>query len=263
MKVIFLDIDGPLLSHRTRFLPQNAIEWCRTNVPPLPEAFDRPIGPIKEGADRIRHFDPVACELLRRLTIGHSARIVISSSWQKVGRRNMEFILEENGIPGEWLHPKWRTDFRKLGATRAQEIRYWLEEAKTRGEHIAAYAAIDDDVSVLSLPGGVFVPYSDGLRWCDFCSASAALGGGVQISNLDVRDGILTADLHPGPLGETVILGHGRSVRSFEFGPIEPSTAPAPPGCLRLHHSHYQLVRVAEESRSDPCVGREGSIDED
>lgn len=108
MKIIFLDIDGPLLSHRAKFLPQNAAEWCKVNVPPLPEAFDRPVGPIKDGADRVRHFDPVATELLRRLVTGHSARIVISSSWQKSGDvtwssfwKRMEFLGTGCTKPGE------------------------------------------------------------------------------------------------------------------------------------------------------------------
>lgn len=252
MKVIFLDIDGPLLSHRAKLLPQNRLEWCRDNVSPLPEAFDRPLGPIKEGADRVRQFDPVAVELLRRLVTGYSARVVISSSWQKVGRRNMEFILEENGIPDRWLHEVWRTDCESTGRTRAQEIQHWLGDAEKRGELVEAYTAIDDDLSVTTLSGGVRVPYADGLRWCDFCSASAALGGGIVVSNVDVRDGILTADLEPGHLGETVVLGHGRRVRRFEFGPIEPVIGPAPANCIRLYHSPYQLVRMKTELRDAP-----------
>lgn len=156
----------------------------------------------------------------------------------------MELILEENGVPGHWLHEAWRTDCQKTGSTCAQEVSHWLANAENRGERIESYVAIDDDLSVLTLPGGVWVPYADGLRWCDFCSASAALGGGLLISNLEFRDGILTASIERGPLGETVILGHGRRIARHEFGPIEASMGPAPSGCIRLHHNQYQLVRV-------------------
>ncbi len=241
-KVIFLDIDGPLLSHRARQHPRNQPGH---KASPLPEPIDWAEIKAPEGSEAIRYFDELAVNLTLELLVGHGAKLVASSSWKKVGLANMKYILGENGISGSYLHTFWKTEFLDFSATRAQEIAAWLNAAAQRNETIEAYAALDDDLSVTTLPGGVLVPYADGMRWSDFCSASAALGGGFEISNSERKSGKLTGDLIKGPLGETVVIAHGLRTSRVEFDLCDDDGGPAPPECLRLRRSEYQLVRLA------------------
>lgn len=247
-KIIFLDIDGPLLSHRAKQHPRNQLPHALRNAPQLPEPIDWDSVKAPKGSEAVRYFDELAVHLLLRLLEGHAAKLVISSSWQKAGLANVRYILEENGIPASFLHPHWNTGLKEAGMTRAQEIDAWLNVAANRGETIIAYAAVDDDSSITTIAGGVFVPYSDGIRWCDFCSASAALGGGIMISDPEIKDGKLLTSIARGPLGETVISAHGVRIRRFDFGFVDGQFSPAPAGCIRLRNSDYQLVRIAEPS---------------
>lgn len=242
MKVVFLDIDGPMLSHRARQHPRNQPS-AATAPRPLPEPIDWTVVKAPRGSDAIRYFDELAVALVRKLLVGHRANLVISSSWQRAGLSNVRYILEENGIPSSHLHTYWKTDFFSPRATRAEQIEEWLRTAARRGENIEAYAALDDDRSVKTIAGGVVVPYSDGIRWCDFCSASAALGAGIAVSALRSKGGNLTAVATTGPLGEAFVFAHGAYARQVELGSMQDSFGPAPPWCLRLRNSEYQLVR--------------------
>lgn len=239
-KIVFLDVDGPLLSHRARLHPRNQEAHA---VPPLPEPIDWKIIRAPRGSEAIRYFDELGVSLILKLLRGHGAQLVISSSWQKAGLANVKYILEENSISASFLHPYWNTNGGS-GATRAQEISAWLDAAAQRDEDIQAFAAIDDDQSITTLAGGILVSYCDGIRWGDFCSASAALGGGFEVSDLERKDGKLTGNMTKGPLEEIVISGHGVRNRRFEFPLTENDFGPAPPGCIRLRTSEYQLVRI-------------------
>lgn len=245
-KVIFLDIDGPLLSHRARRHPKNCSPDFGGGPRPLPEPVDWSALKAPERSEFVRFFDQIAVHLILQLIDGYQARVVISSSWQKAGRANIEFILRENGISGTHLHPYWKTGDSVPGDTRADDILAWLKAANNRGEDISAYAAIDDDLSVGKLPGGIVVPYSDGLRWGDFCSASAALGGGFEVFDIRKSGNKLTGAVSRGRLGELPIYSHGSGGRRFEFL-AEKDCGPAPPGCIRLRKSQYQLIRLQDD----------------
>lgn len=243
-KIIFLDIDGPLLSHRAKQHARNQPDHVLKRVPPLPEPIDRASMIAPRGAELIRYFDELAVQLLLKLLQGHDAKVVVSSSWQKAGLTNIKFILEENGISSTYLHADWRAESPGVDATRAEAINTWLNEAARRGENVNAYAALDDDPSITTLSGGVMVPYADGLRWCDFCSASAALGGGIIVSDIETNDGRLIAKVTKGALGEIPVISFGKRVHQLELGAVGDPLGPAPPGCIRLRTSPYQLVRV-------------------
>jgi hypothetical protein len=244
MKVIFLDFDGPLISHRARSLPVHERATWRETLADLPEVIDpRQLENVSLDT-RIPKFDPVAVSLVQRLVMGHPAMLVITSSWKRIGQKNIEFILDINGLPSNFLHLRWCTEPVDHAARRCDEITQWLSRASRAGEEILSYAALDDDPSIISLPGGVLVPYADGIRWADFCSASAALGHGIAINNYELRDGDLIADVSAGVLGEIPVASFGNTPRSFNFGPVEMSKVVAPQGCIRCPKSPYQILRI-------------------
>ncbi|WP_370156452.1 HAD domain-containing protein [Ferrovibrio sp.] len=246
MNVIFLDFDGPLITHRSQyFIPKRSAAEVEYLID-LPEPIDLDGLDIDLAKTRIPAFDPIAVSLLQKLVFGHLAQIVVSSSWRKIGKSNIEAILEVNGIPPCLHHRKWSTDFIGLTATRSAEILTWLQQAGERGEEVTSYAAIDDDPNILNLPGGILVPYVDGLRWSDFCSASAALGGGIVVNGFDLVDGEFVADVSTGALGEKPIERLGNTPARYNFGPISMDPSEAPIGCVRCVKSAYQLVRIAK-----------------
>lgn len=243
-KVIFLDIDGPMLSHSALQFVENQKYWYENKnyVRALPdESIVRILG--NGVLARRRRFDPIAVNLLNRLLLGHDAQLVISSSWRALGRDNLAFILQENGIDEQRLHKVWSVRNPRLTATRAQQITDWLVEAEARGEAIEAFAAVDDDKSILSLAGGVLVPFSDGLRWPEFCSASAALGGGISMKEIAIaQDGSMWAQIVDGSLGEAIVAGGGRKLRRYNFG-CPQNKLPSPKGCMRFR-DQYSIVRM-------------------
>lgn len=83
MTVVFLDIDGVVITERAKFL-----------APPgeTPEVFD-----------------PCGVALLLRLLILADAKLVISSEWRKFGRERIVALLAKNGIPERFLAEDWST----------------------------------------------------------------------------------------------------------------------------------------------------------
>lgn len=108
IKIIFLDIDGVLNSHRSAY----AYHSCK--------------------------LDPVAIELINALVEETGALVVISSTWRGQGCDDSKLeILEE--IPGLKLHPDWFTPWIDV-MKRGPEIQSWLD---SHDEVI--YVIIDDD----------------------------------------------------------------------------------------------------------------------
>jgi hypothetical protein len=244
LKIIFLDIDGPLISHRALQLTENQSGWYEdeANVPPLPHPIPQTFG-VDSSLSQRRKFDPVAVALLNKLTVGHNARLVISSSWRNVGRKNMEFILGENGISPDRLHEVWKTPAR-LSSSRGDEISMWLNEIE-HPDPIEAYVALDDDASICKLHGHVLVTFRDGMQWEHFCSASAALGGGIPLKRSKIEGEFIVGEVGMGRLGERVINAFGHSPLTYKFGPID-KYAPKPDGCLRIV-GEYSLIRFPSE----------------
>jgi hypothetical protein len=240
MKIIFLDIDGPLISHRALQLPENQSDWYEdeANVPSLPQQLPELLGADSAHSQR-RKFDPVAVALLNKLIVGHDARLVISSSWRRIGRENIEFILAENGIAPDRLHDVWKTPAR-LSSSRGDEISMWLNEIE-HPDPIEAYVALDDDASICKLPGHVILTFRDGIQWEHFCSASTALGGGIPLKQSKVEGEFVVGEVGIGQLGERVINAFGHSPLKYKFGPID-KYALKPDGCVRIA-GEYSLIR--------------------
>lgn len=114
MKVIFCDIDGPLISGRAVFLPGNRgklVSW----------------------------FDPVATALLLDVIEETQCKLVISSTWRHKGKDVCFELLTKNGVSTEFLHEDWRTPVHFSECDRSLEIKEWLTKHKPE-----KYAILDD-----------------------------------------------------------------------------------------------------------------------
>lgn len=118
--VIFLDIDGVLITHRS--MRRHSLKETTTDV------------------------DPNCVAELNRLTAFMQADIVLSSSWRVKGIEEMRKLLGQWGVAGKLIdctpildnkHPSgvW------LSASRTDEIKAWLANNSYHG----LYIAIDDE----------------------------------------------------------------------------------------------------------------------
>lgn len=162
MKIIFLDIDGPMLPGRAYVLPEN------NKVMP-------------------RSFDKIAVHSVLALLTRAPAKLVISSTWATMGRETFSEVLTENGIDPAFLHDDWMTP-RKMSSSRATEIKWWLEEHP----EVTHWVALDDDPTVYSLrPNGIQCHFNDGLLTGHFDQAKAVLdipGGLIWLPDLQIEE---------------------------------------------------------------------------
>lgn len=133
MKVLFLDIDGVLNSHRTAY------------------AF----GGFPFDVEKHRHrFDEVAIALVRNVVTAAGAQIVLSSSW----RNDKDW---ERIGPGLGLTIMDRTP--TLPGKRGEEIAVWLQAHP----EVESYVILDDDGDMLDEQRERFVQttHEDGLTY--------------------------------------------------------------------------------------------------
>jgi hypothetical protein len=147
MKVLFLDIDGVLNSHRTVYARKD-----------FPHGFD--------GTDMNR-FDPIAIDLIRDICDKTGASIVLSSSW-----RILHSVHEcANGLD---LPIFDKTPINAGAGVRGDEIQAWLSDHP----EVTQYAIIDDDSDMLPEQATRFVKtdHKNGLMFGDYESLIAILG---------------------------------------------------------------------------------------
>ena len=134
MKVIFLDIDGVLNSHRT----------CL--------AFGG--YPHEFSEKHMARFDMVALTLIRRIARAAGAVFVLSSAW-RIGREASE-VAAGLDLPIIDKTPS-------LSGARGLEIQYWLDQHP----EVECYAIIDDDSDMLDSQKPFFVHtmHADGFLW--------------------------------------------------------------------------------------------------
>ena len=130
-KVLFLDIDGPMIPRRAYFLPN------QTGV--------------------VSIFDPVAVSLLLKVLEDSGAKIVISSTWGNHGQDLVKETLEKNGISWNYVHPDWVTP-RKMSSSRDHEIKWWLQKHK----EVTHWVSLDDEKLAKN---NVRVSFEDGMQW--------------------------------------------------------------------------------------------------
>lgn len=114
-KIIFLDIDGPMIPVKCYMLPGHTTSSART-------------------------FDPCATAMLLRIIDLSGAKIVISSTHGQRGYDHCVRLLDTNGIDPALLHDDWITP-RRMSSYRIHEIQWWLDAHP----ETAHYVAIDDE----------------------------------------------------------------------------------------------------------------------
>lgn len=146
MKVLFLDIDGVLNSHRTAIAHGG-----------FPHGF---------SPEQMQKFDHAAIGLIRKVCEETGAVIVLSSSWR---------ILHavDECATGLDLPIIDRTP--SLTGNRGQEIAAWLAEHSS----VIIYAIVDDDSDMLESQRTQFVQTSheEGLSWQDYQCLLRVLNG--------------------------------------------------------------------------------------
>lgn len=123
MKVVFLDFDGVLNSHRW-------LEANRAHTETAPLWFND-------------NFDPAACERINRITSATGAKIVVSSSRRFIySLPKLQAVLKNCGITGEVIGST-----PKLGGKRGNEIAQWLNDCS----RVESFVILDDDGDMVHL----------------------------------------------------------------------------------------------------------------
>lgn len=146
MKVIFLDIDGVINSHRTAYAFGG-----------FPHGFE---------PDQMKQFDHTAIALIQKLCEQEKAAVVLSSSWRII--HSIQEVAEGLGLPIMDKTPS-------LTGPRGAEIAAWL----ARHPDVDQYAIVDDNSDMLESQRDHFVQTSeeDGLRYRDYKALQRILRG--------------------------------------------------------------------------------------
>lgn len=128
--IMFLDIDGPLLSARMHYVQQNV------KIMNVDGWFRNP-----SMVDRIQ-FDPVAVSIINKIRFLTDANFVLSTGWTEVHSPDVMFdVFKHNGIDLQaHAHPGCFDIKFTDGKNRALDIREWL----TKHPEVDNYVVIDD-----------------------------------------------------------------------------------------------------------------------
>ena len=143
MKVIFLDIDGVLVT-------KNHLLDALANHRP--------------SADSNGHhlFDPKCVNALRKIIDATDATIILSSAWKMFGFPVMDNLWMDRDMPGKIFEFTPTIN----GVGRGAIIDMWMHDAKMRGFDIKSFVIIDDDTFDLlngQSPNVVKTSFADGL----------------------------------------------------------------------------------------------------
>ncbi|MBB5694427.1 HAD domain-containing protein [Muricoccus pecuniae] len=177
--VLFLDIDGVLLSSRAWLLPANQdLQAMSAGLPRW------------QSLQLVGHevvFDPCAVALVGRICEATGAQVVVASFWRyTVGPELTRTKLLDQGLPGALLHEDWACPMVRHGSPdKNADISYWLEEHGIA--HYGTWLVLDDENVV---PGATL--RTDGLDGLGARDAAAAVR---FFGSVDARLGV-------GPLTE-------------------------------------------------------------
>jgi len=148
-KVIFVDIDGPMIPVRAYRL--------------------------KKQTKPAEVFDPCAVAMLLSLLEESDAKMVVSSTWGGHGKVVCNRLFRKNGIdPKKYFHSDWVTPrlYTFSGGSRTSEIANWL---KSHPE-VTAYAALDDETLDYNvLPGHVQCDTYEGFSYRNYLECRVLL----------------------------------------------------------------------------------------
>lgn len=179
-RVVFLDIDGPMIPTRASFLP------------------DQPIVMTK--------FDPCAVGMLNSLLDRSGAKLVISSTWSKLGLSACQKALCDNGLPASALHKDWKT-IKRISSSRTQEIVWWLEDHQS-----VEYVILDDErLSSLTFPGFVQCDTYEGFSFRNYLESLQTFG------LTDSKEDELLVYLRRNEVWRTQRTGDPHELRTWEF----------------------------------------------
>jgi hypothetical protein len=157
-KVIFLDMDGVLCTHRAGIATND------------------------EGL--MRAIDPLGVGMINRLQdeLGEQIGIVVSSTWRNLGK-TMPVLLQSIGLRLPTM-TNWRTP--TLGKERGYEIQDWLDHHP----HIQSYVILDDDSDMLEhqKPFHVHTDTYNGISMANYYQALNIFGIDKQMEVFDPYD---------------------------------------------------------------------------
>lgn len=145
LRVLFLDIDGVLNSHRSCFA----------------------LGGISHDASPsgLTQFDPIALAMVQGLCRGAGLSVVLSSTWRI--HRDWRDLGPQLGLPIIDRTPR-------LSGVRGTEIKAWLDA----NPGVESYAIVDDDSDMLEdqMPRFVQTRGTEGLLFADVEALAALFG---------------------------------------------------------------------------------------
>jgi hypothetical protein len=165
--ILFVDIDGVLLSGRAWLLPVNRRLQVAGAKLTRQEAT-KLIG-------REAQFDTCAVALVSRICQATGARMVVASSWRyTVGYEQTRAKLLEQGLSEAMFHEDWACPMARFSTPKKlSDIEYWLDEH--RDTRPSSWLVLDDDDIV---PGATMrTDALDGLGAREAAAAVRYLGG--------------------------------------------------------------------------------------
>lgn len=146
MKIIFLDIDGVLVTGEH-------IRHLRDTEKPTHKGVDEWKANHYKGTMPWTVFDPECVLELNRLVASTGAKIVVSSTWRARGVHEMRKILQSEGVNCEIIGTtphRYLLDKRLIYDTKGRglEIAKWLS---TDGEEVESFIILDDDSDMVYL----------------------------------------------------------------------------------------------------------------
>lgn len=135
-RVIFLDIDGPMLPARA---------W---------------VGHTDDADVPFIVWDRIGVRMIASLLTEAKAKLVISSSWALRGRGVFEYHMERNHLAKDHLHDDWMTP--REPETRSSQVHAWL---KAHPE-VTSWISFDD--AQVDGDGAITVSFDDGISLDDY-----------------------------------------------------------------------------------------------
>ena len=157
MKIIFLDIDGPMIPLRMYYLGARIFDYDKGSFV----------------------YDPVAVGMINKLCEENNAKVVFNSAQ---GENPIEVMRHQGIVNGlKYLHEDCKTDFPKIENRYAAIIEWFKKNGDVKN-----WIVIDD--TIVYKPKQIIIDYDIGITMDNFIKANEMLGNIVRyptcISNI-------------------------------------------------------------------------------